>query len=59
MGSVAVVAMGIHKKFSKAVMMDCDCGVIGERVVYHDDRGWVVDPPNQSVSRGHNTMAVN
>jgi transposase len=39
MGSVAVVAMDIHKKFSKAVMMDWDCGVIGERMIYHDGRG--------------------
>jgi transposase len=38
MSSVTVVAMDIHKKFSKAVVMDVDCGVIGERMIYHGNR---------------------
>jgi len=37
MNSVAVVAMDIHKKFSKAVVMDAEAEVLGERRIPHGD----------------------
>ena len=39
MSSVTVVAMDIHKKFSKAVVMGADCGILGEEMIYHGDKG--------------------
>lgn len=38
MNSVAVVAMDIHKKFSKGVVMKAGCEIVGERRIYHDDK---------------------
>lgn len=38
MENVAVVAMDIHKKFSKAVALDADAGVLGEWRIEHGDR---------------------
>lgn len=38
MSMVAVVAMDIHKKFSKAVAMDADAGVVDEWRISHGDQ---------------------
>ena len=36
---VAVVALDIHKKFSKAVVMSADCEILWEKKVSHHDKG--------------------
>jgi transposase len=38
MSNVQVVALDIHKKFSKAVIMEKESEILGERVIYHGDK---------------------